>query len=409
MAGAFTILENLFRKIQEFVYVKPILAITGPENEDGSPSQSALAKLNLTTIEEMQEWLKSDPDADLNEVFPRNFYARRRQMEIQSNQLELKRNEPPMPPPPEFREKLDRAEEANILFPLSNTVEELLVQYANDEDSELSAEQKLLSRLKRMVRDAPKLWENPVRGVVVKCSDEIAVKVLKDRKDYTEYTALQHLKENLPDIPIPSPHGLITFKPFCAIFMTYIPSMTLTNAWPTLSRQGKTSVQKQLDDIFRELRSLPCKGGQLVGGIGGYGVKSNHFDFAYKNPISSASEFENLQFSANHRGSKSYVKFLRSFLPSPSHSELVFSHGDVRQDNIMVKLEDEDTCTITGIIDWEDSGYYPEYHECIMLSQTLNGIDETDWYEYLPGSISPVKFPIRWLVDRLWGIHQSTT
>ena len=59
----------------------------------------------------------------------------------------------------------------------------------------------------------------------------------------------------------------------------------------------------------------------------------------------------------------------------------------------------------TGIIDWEDSGFYPEYHECMKLTNTLSTRVENNWYLYLPTCIAPSKFAVRWLVDRLWDIH----
>lgn len=90
---------------------------------------------------------------------------------------------------------------------------------------------------------------------------------------------------------------------------------------------------------------------------------------------------------------------------------LVFTHGDVRIDNIMVKKNPDikGHCFVTGIIDWEDSGFYPAYYECTALTRTLSLVDEDDWYLYLPGSISPSSFPVRWLIDRLWGIHVRST
>ncbi|OXV10230.1 hypothetical protein Egran_02009 [Elaphomyces granulatus] len=63
----------------------------------------------------------------------------------------------------------------------------------------------------------------------------------------------------------------------------------------------------------------------------------------------------------------------------------------------------------TEIIDWEFSGFYPAYYECTVLTRTLSVVDEDDWYLYLPESISPSQFPVRWLVDRLWEIHLWTT
>jgi len=121
-----------------------------------------------------------------------------------------------------------------------------------------------------------------------------------------------------------------------------------------------------------------------------------------------------LQFSVRHHGSNTYVMLLRSLLDHDNFDMLhgsVFTHGDVRADNIMVTRDPNINghYIVTGIIDWEDSGFYPAYYECTTLTRTLSLVDEDDWYLYLPRSISPSKFPIRWLVDRLWGIHVRST
>lgn len=111
-----------------------------------------------------------------------------------------------------------------------------------------------------------------------------------------------------------------------------------------------------------------------------------------------------------------HLREVSSFLSKTDNSstlthESVFTHGDVRTDNIMVKKDpDTDDYVVTGIIDWEDSGFYPAWHECIVLTRTLSVVDDDDdWYLYLPESISPLNYPVRWLVDRLWGIHLKTT
>lgn len=70
---------------------------------------------------------------------------------------------------------------------------------------------------------------------------------------------------------------------------------------------------------------------------------------------------------------------------------------------------DADQVLVNAIIDWEDSGFYPDYYECTALTRTLSVVDENDWYLHLPDSISPARFSQRWLVDRLWGIHLRTT
>ncbi|CAG8165641.1 unnamed protein product, partial [Penicillium nalgiovense] len=155
--------------------------------------------------------------------------------------------------------------------------------------------------------------------------------------------------------------------------------------------------------------------GKALGGVRGEGAKELRVDeCALFKGITTAMEFSNLQFSARHHGSNTYVTLLRSLLhhdsPDMAH-RLVFTHGDVRVDNIMVTKDRSINghYIVTGIIDWEDSGFYPAYYECTTLTRTLSLVDEDDWFLYLPESISPSKFSIRWLVDRLWGIHVRST
>lgn len=226
---------------------------------------------------------------------------------------------------------------------------------------------------------------------------------------------MEYLAKNAPDIPAPRPHGLIAFGPFRVIFMSYIPDITLTQAWPNLSHNEKLSIKDQLDGIFCRLRTIRQDDNNVLGGVCGEGVKELQVDeCASFKDITTITQFNELQFSAVHHGSNSYVKLLRSFLENDNSSTSihgsVFTHGDVRTDNIMVK-KDPDTgrYVVSGIIDWEDSGFYPEYHESTVLTRTLSVVDENDWYLYLPESISPLKYPVRWLVDRLWGIHLRTT
>ncbi|KAL5360689.1 kinase-like domain-containing protein [Aspergillus floccosus] len=254
------------------------------------------------------------------------------------------------------------------------------------------------------------LWQSPIRGVVVKCNEDIVAKVIWGSTDYTEHTSMQFLAERAPDIPAPRPHGFIKFDPFRVIFMSYIPDAMLAQVWPSLSHENKLSIQQQVDDIFSRLRSLRQDDGKTLGGVCGEGAKDYPaYDFALFKDVTTATEFSDLQFSAPHHGSNTYVTLLRSLL-MPDHGS-VFSHGDVCTDNIMVKRDQSDNgpYIVTGIIDWEDSGFYPAYYECTTLTRTLSLVDDDDWYLYLPPSISPARFPVRFLVHRLWSIHLKTT
>lgn len=370
---------------------------------------SHAAKINLRTLHGLRDTLRNEPEVNMLSVFPKN-YNRRINMATGPKVLPPTERETPEQAP-DFRTRLDIAETATIVFPLSNTVAPLIAMSSKDITD--NPDKALAASLKQLLWDSQKLWGSPVRGIVVQCSEEIVAKVVTGNEDSTEYTSMQFLAERAPDIPAPRTHGLITLGPFSVLFMSYVPGITLAQAWPDLSHKEKLSIQQQLEDIFHRLRSLQQDTTQGIGGVCGEGAKEPRInEIGLFKGITTPREFSDLQFSARHHGSNTYVGFLRSFLEDedPSILKPVFTHGDIRTANIIVK-QDPSTggCAITGIIDWEDSGFYPAYYESTALAHTLSLIDEDDWYLYLPKIISPSRFPIRWLVDRLWGIHLRTT
>ncbi|PYI11672.1 hypothetical protein BO78DRAFT_403072 [Aspergillus sclerotiicarbonarius CBS 121057] len=374
------------------------------------PAQSYAGKINLQTLNELHDNLTPDPEINLLSIFPKN-YTRRITMAT-GPRIILPQETSEIQGPPEFRTRLDLAHTATIVFPLSGKVTALLEPYPKEDNS-------LTRSLKHLLWNSPRVWEDPSRGIVVKCSDHIIAKVVTGNKDYTEYTSIQYLAEYMADIiPVPEPHGLIAFEPFRVIFMEFIPGVTLARAWPDMTHDEKRGVQSQLDTIFRRLRNVQPRDGISLGGVAGEGVKELRVDecSSFKG-IMTATEFSNLQFSARHYGSTTYVKLLCSLLGQDSSSldqALVFTHGDIRPDNIIVKQDTENDTnnsgySISGVIDWEYSGFYPAYYESTALTRTMGVVEEDDWYLYLPDCISPSRFPVRWLVDRLWGIHLRTT
>ncbi|KAL2828188.1 hypothetical protein BDW59DRAFT_171023 [Aspergillus cavernicola] len=210
-------------------------------------------------------------------------------------------------------------------------------------------------------------------GPVVKCSDELVIKLFPD---LTEYHNLQYLSGHACDHPVPRTHGLIMLGNYRAMFMSQIPGVTLAKAWLGLSHEAKLSVQKPLDLIFSRLRCLRQDDGPEFGGVGGEGVKDYRIMeiFAYKSPC--------------------HVKLLRAFVEEQNQTlqGSVFTHGDLKKSNIMVKQNpgNANAYTVTGIVDWEDSGFYSEYYECTTLSNRQSIMSDNVWYLYVPDCISPL-------------------
>jgi hypothetical protein len=367
--------------------------------EDNPRKATATAKLNKKIMEGLQAALKINPEVDLFSVFPQIYKEQRR-----TTRIPPRGNFRGKPPgPSDFcADLISRTRTAAIVFPLSNAVTMLLAEYAEPTDTSTDPTQSLVLSLKRMISNSEKLWEGPTRGVVLKCNDELVAKIIRGNNDYTEYTSIQYLAQHAPDIPAPKPHGLVRFGSARIMFMTYFPSMTLEQAWPKLTHENKVLVQHQLNGIFSRLRMLKREGGHRLGGVSGEGVADHHREpHRSDKVITTTAEFEDFQFSASHRGSRSWVNFLRSLLPVAEEGS-VFTHGDVRTANIMVKLDDCNNYVVTGIIDWEYSGFYPDYYESSKILFLFDMCTETDWYAYLPACIAPARNPERWLVSKLW-------
>ena len=291
-----------------------------------------------------------------------------------------------------------------VIFPLSEQVQWLL----GTQTHELSAEStSLWTKLYKIIDDGDVIWQNGPRGgvAVIKCSADIVVKMVPNYEDYTEYTALQYLRKHAPEVPVPEPLGALASGKTVYLFMTFIPGPTLESVWPQLPDGQKISLRNELNAILLRLRQLSVPNNGLLGGVGGEGCKDSrrHTRISRKS-IRSIAEFEDFIFSNPHFGGSVYIKLLRSM--SQSHTpRVVFSHGDLRPANIVVLPNQQGNYSISGIIDWEMSGFYPDYWESVKATNTMAPQEENDWYLHLPACASPTSYPIHWLVDRKWDVH----
>lgn len=63
---------------------------------------------------------------------------------------------------------------------------------------------------------------------------------------------------------------------------------------------------------------------------------------------------------------------------------IVLSHGDLNPKNIILLDERDGSVSISGIIDWEMGGWYPEYWDALKASNVRSTDDESDWWCSLP-------------------------
>ena len=290
------------------------------------------------------------------------------------------------------------------VFPISaklkRELEPLYIELGDPEDG-LSKVSKAVLLQSEVLDEGP----SPIHKMVFRWKSHYAIKVIRDMKDFTEYTSLLYLDEHMPSVPAPRPHGLVKIGNLFLMFVTYLPSMTLEKVWKSLSQIQKISIQEQLDVILLKLRSIPYPAGMSLGGVGGEGCKDLRRNLRHNaDPINSLDAFEDFRFSNPRFGGSVYINLLRQLVPTPSQN-VVFTHGDLRPDNIVVQLSEEGHYIVTGLIDWEYSGFYPDYYEATKVTNCMSPNEENDWYLFIPPCISPKMFHDKWLVDRLWDRH----
>jgi aminoglycoside phosphotransferase (APT) family kinase protein len=142
------------------------------------------------------------------------------------------------------------------------------------------------------------------------------------------------------------------------IIMSHIPGTPLQEAWPNMPDESKSSIIEQLIGYIHELRQLK---GESVSSASG----SPTFMPLFKSPVDkvlhSSSEFHNLLTSRVVQTiPKFYVALIRSRFDD--NSRLVFTHADLVDRNILVQ-----DGRITGILDWEWAGFYPEHWEFVQF------------------------------------------
>ncbi|KAI9655414.1 MAG: hypothetical protein M1829_000650 [Trizodia sp. TS-e1964] len=361
---------------------------------------SSAAKLNAMVLQRLRKAFETDPEIDLTTVFPTNYSSRLLSRKVDTEHS--KDNEPidsngflPIPVP---------TSPATVIHPLSYKVR-VLLNTCVDESLGFESADKLTEALARILKKSDLIWQSRSgrERYVAKCSSNLVVKSINSSSDFTEYTSLQFLELHRPQIPAPRPHGLITSGKSAYIFMDLVPGVTLSSVWPQLQNSQKQSISLALDSIFSDLRQQQRPNGVALGGTADEGCKDTrrHARIS-KTALYTTSEFWDFQYSKAPVGSHIYLEFLRRLTLPFQEESCVFTYGDVRTENILVQAMDDGDYRVSGIVDWEMSGFYPKDFECTKVTNTLATNETDDWFLYLPQCLSPARFPLKWLSDRVW-------
>lgn len=191
-----------------------------------------------------------------------------------------------------------------------------------------------------------------------------------------EAAAMRFVREKT-SIPVPKVYDayMRQDRPNCgAILMEFIEGDTLHKIWGDLDDAQKHSILTQLKTYLDELRAIK---GDFIGSVDGSYCEEQIFSNnrgAY-GPFKSEDEFRegciNAMYECHHDNwSETVAQFIRALPPG----EIVLTHNDFHPRNIMVR-----DGKVVAIIDWELSGFYPEYWEYVKAWYRTN-IDEP-WVE----------------------------
>ncbi|KAJ5948187.1 kinase-like domain-containing protein [Penicillium verhagenii] len=201
----------------------------------------------------------------------------------------------------------------------------------------------------------------------------------------TEGATMKYLAENTT-IPVPKVYCSFLHKKRAYIVMERIQGESLPKAWRSLSEESVEDVLSQLKKIFQELRSLEpppdtavesCVGGSLYDSRLPYGnprfgpfKKIQDFHFWLRRELK-PEDLKDRERDQDWHDLQDMISKQDGPWPSPC-----FTHGDINPSNIIVRGG-----TVVGIIDWEFSGWYPDYWE--YTSSWHGNVTTTEWQDKL--------------------------
>ncbi|WPG98764.1 Hypothetical protein R9X50_00155800 [Acrodontium crateriforme] len=365
---------------------------------------SAAAQYNRRVLNKLQNAFKRQPDIDLIKQLPsvyRNKLSSKKQGDAQrSNAVKPTLEDQVSPTSGVLPLTIDVARSASVLYPLSDDVEMLL----NQKEPQWRKDGALLSNaLNQVVRFATVLFQSTsdVNHFVARCSDGIVLKAIS-QPDSTEYDTLQFLEEKTPAFPKPKPHGVINIGDIWYMFMSFIPGVSLDKIWETLGHHQKRSISDDLENIISHLRRIPHQNGKMLGGVAGQGCKDTRRHTRTAKDLYTCEDVWKFMYGSARCKDTIYGKFLQQQTFPPRDQRIVFIHGDLRPANIIVQISADESLKVTGLIDWEMSGFYPEDLECVKAMNNLSPLGTDDWYLYLPSCISPRNHLKSWHTDCVW-------
>jgi hypothetical protein len=165
------------------------------------------------------------------------------------------------------------------------------------------------------------------------------------------------------------------------IFMTHISGNPLSELLPEMDEPTLSQIVSEISDQVKKLRDLPDHG--YIGSV----YRGVCLDPIFRSgktggPGPFTSEKAMTEFLLKNRPGQSLPieHHLRNYMNSETHN-IVFTHGDLAPRNILVR-----DGHLSGIVDWQMAGWYPEYWESVKLLSTLPR--DGAWFRHIEKIVS---------------------
>lgn len=245
-----------------------------------------------------------------------------------------------------------------------------------------------------------------VGRVVVKCraGDGFVAKKVSHVSDHLDSQAymLKYATE-VAGVKAPKFHRLYVQENARLMVTDYDSGVRLDTVWQTLDHANKTSIRKDLQEQIRQMRKYSKSSIGRVNENGKLDPKVAFPDPCHPSldtsctAFSTEADFDAHKVAEVRKKNPAAAVDLQNRIQKLSQSyaqKFVLTHGDLNPRNIHVKRiadasSGRSVWQISGILDWERSGFFPEYMEYALAKISIS--HNRDWRKFLVGLLEDME------------------